>query len=264
MTKRLKEPFFIKIVFLLGIVSSSLHAFGAREIHLAQLEEPLYQEVRHLTQKVLEICPPQECFYVGVGRSPTPVMALMELLFPENLVTLPLTYFRYDYPGASHSERGRYFLSKIQEQRLRLHLKRFLPSPEDLKNKKLLLIDFAITGESLLSASYFVRKHVDLSALTLAFVSSEDALFDPEAIDVKIKLLSDYPELYSSFAMQMFDGLAKYGQYKISSPFVQFLKPRDEYREFQSHFLRFLEKDTVFLEWLKSFHLTQCEVYLGV
>ena len=53
-----------------------------------------YRELRSLALRIFEICPPGDCLYIGIGQSPTPLLALLESVTGEPTVNIPLSDVR--------------------------------------------------------------------------------------------------------------------------------------------------------------------------
>ena len=120
-------------------------------------EKEFYSESVEIALRVLKECPPQTCVPIGLGRSPSSVLAVLSILL-DDAYQLPLSNFRYNL-----KENGAFpnkVLSFEREERLHNHLSEFLPSEEALKGRKVLLIDYSLGGSSLFAAETYIRRYL--------------------------------------------------------------------------------------------------------
>jgi hypothetical protein len=112
-----------------------------------------YLGVKRTSVELMEQFPPENYWYVGVGRSPTPLMAFFENLGIKSLTTLPLSGMgSFDEPKN---------MSQIEIQaRLEMHLREMLPTSTELQGRKILLIDYASRGDGIIHALREVRSFV--------------------------------------------------------------------------------------------------------
>ncbi len=131
-----------------------------------------YSEVKTITYAIMARYPPAQYLYVGVGRSPTPLIAFMKaVLGEEAAVNVPLTTMRAIRGGP-------YDLARI-ERKLDIHFDQFLPEASELRGKKVLVIDFALTGRSLEETvaeirRYFRHDGVTVNGFGLVYANEED------------------------------------------------------------------------------------------
>lgn len=141
---------------ILPVFFSSAAAFAApggdvfiRDGDVAREARADYVELRDLAQRIFKICPPRECLYVGVGQSPTPLLALIEAVTGETTISLPLSDVRQ---LQSQTDSG--VLTAI-EQGMRRHLSRYLNPRE---TRKILVTDFVATTGASLTFAYSAIK----------------------------------------------------------------------------------------------------------
>lgn len=108
-----------------------------------------YRELRSLALRIFEICPPGDCLYIGIGQSPTPLLALLESVTGEPTVNIPLSDVRQLHDIADPDIRT------AAIKGMRRHLAHHL-SPED--NRKMLVTDFAATTAASLTFSFSAIK----------------------------------------------------------------------------------------------------------
>lgn len=94
--------------------------------------------------------------YVGVGRSPAILIALMQNRNPALANTLPLSDF-YHHPAAH----PKYYppLSPELETRIYDHLDRYLPASARSGEKSLVLIDFVKGGRSMVALDEYLKRY---------------------------------------------------------------------------------------------------------
>lgn len=104
--------------------------------------EDAYNIFRNVATTLLEKFPPNEYYYIGVGRSPAIVIAILETLNSKIAQSVPLSS-----PSALDFDA---FLDDSHfMETLDLHFDQFLPSLEKLSGRKIILLDYWITGAGL-------------------------------------------------------------------------------------------------------------------
>lgn len=147
--------------------------------------DALYQ----LVNKIYRSCPPNRCLYVGLGRSPTPVIAFMKAKYGDSAaINVPVTSLKQ--VGTARTENPE--LHKEYSQYLHQHFAEFLPSAEELAGREIYMIDFVLTGQNLVESLYQVREYYERSAAgkvkvqALALVGdeyNEEWIFNPNRAD---------------------------------------------------------------------------------
>jgi hypothetical protein len=94
-----------------------------------------FQDIRRVGRKTIEICPPNKCFVLGVGQSPTAIIAYLQTEHSNYAKSIPLTGFRY---GVGFPE-----LTEKQKARLHDHFSYNLPNERKLGHRTIMLMDFA-------------------------------------------------------------------------------------------------------------------------
>lgn len=119
--------------------------FGA-ELPTTSLKAALgrdYRDMRDLSIAILRTHPPSEYYYVGIGRSPTPVMAMIQSILGDSAGrNIPLSDMRLMRTGSEDAEADPALFKR--------HMAHFLPvSAQEIGGKKILVIDWADTGATM-------------------------------------------------------------------------------------------------------------------
>lgn len=120
-----------------------------------------YQQLKRLGLSLIERtsdkCP---VIFIGVGRTPTPLMAFIECyLGSDQVIILPLSGFRHNYPGENISLL-REPLSRDQMIALSDHLQRFISDVRLKKKSHWVVVDFVDSGASLAAATEYLRHYL--------------------------------------------------------------------------------------------------------
>lgn len=164
-----------------------------------------------MTEYIKEHCPPSECIYVGIGRSPTPVLAILESSASNHVTHLPLTY------GREFKDSGR-GLTALERERLFQHFDHFMPHKDILNNKKILLIDFTLSGDGLELSSQHIKEWA--KSRSGKFNVSQfaiDLIGDDDTPSRKyISLSDDYKDIADKFVLKKYSEYSKYGQFQVA------------------------------------------------
>ena len=116
-----------------------------------------YRPTRELVLSILKTYPPGQFHYVGLGRSPTPIIAMIQSILGESSATnLPLNGLKALRP-ADQVTQGDEFWRKLTYTSenltaMHLHIERYLPSIDSSEGAKtMLFIDYAHTGATFIN-----------------------------------------------------------------------------------------------------------------
>jgi hypothetical protein len=139
----------------------------------------LFAEIVQMTEQLIQMCG-SDCLMVGVGRSPTPLIAQAQVM-QQNAINFPLSDFR-PLPGFNEDTVAPKFpapydspmmemmfheLSANEEKILFEHFEAFIGSR--LKNaKSVLLVDFSQSGASLFATQAYLNKWLRQRSPTLS------------------------------------------------------------------------------------------------
>lgn len=120
-----------------------------------------YQQLKRLGLALIDkVAPFWPVIFVGIGRSPTPLMAFLECYSgPGSVIILPLSGFRHNYPGEA-VPLLRTPLSAEQYTALQHHFQRFIPTENVPEECTWLVVDFVDSGASLAAATHYLRHYL--------------------------------------------------------------------------------------------------------
>jgi len=210
---------------------------------------PEFAEMQRVTDALLTRFPPDTHIYVGLGRSPAPIMAMLEAKGIRGTHSLPLSSFRshpesrnwwgYTWTYAGYAGRLRDSLV----DKLFRHFAHFLPNIAQLGQKNLVIMDYSESGLSLASAHSYLREYYkaqgyDGNILQVAFNNPNFQLVAPMPHGSVIGL--QQPRLIHKFQEAIFDDFAPFGGFDIAKQETRELKPNPRYCELVEHFRRLL------------------------
>lgn len=206
----------------------------------------IFLETQELAERLLARYPTDKYVYVGLGRSPTPLMAMLEVMRPGTTRNLPLSSVKAasieifqilaDYPEAQGLK-----------QALWQHFDKMLAT-ESFRGLNILLVDFTTTGESLFEGGKLLdmwareRGHGEVSLLALAG-SGEKAPPEGWARRYEAWPLMGNNIVGALLLNQSFDALAEYTSFPLASAAKpKFLKRRPSYDKLKSVFASYLQQ----------------------
>jgi hypothetical protein len=145
--------------FSLAIVAFASTSFAEETRNLTVHEvcdgsENHYFEVELIGLNLLDKYPPEKYLYVGPGSSPAVLIAFFKaVLGDEAAISIPLSQMRTFQPGGTvdvHGEKRSTYTPQLVAKIRRL-LEDFIPDEKTLAGRKLLFIDFAHTGRSMVN-----------------------------------------------------------------------------------------------------------------
>lgn len=211
---------------------------GSSESSFAVIGKKEFESIEKISRHILSNYPKEQYIYVGVGRSPVPIMAYLQSEAGTVVCNVPLTNFRYgvgSYPKLNTSE----------EDRLFQHFDDYLPSElERGERNKILLVDFAHVGTTIASSHYYFMRYIEPYRPALTVVDglvicmeavSEVMKCHYPILDIfalpgslRTETSSDqFDHLLMMFASRMYLDKAEYTKFDIKNPTV--LKKREEY-----------------------------------
>jgi len=120
-----------------------------------------------LAHHLLSRYPPDTHHYVGLGRSPTPVMAYLQAMAGHNdritSSNLPLSKFSPSEPSLFGGRQPNMTDALTDEQTARLHdhFDNFIPGTAALRGKSVVLTDFVTSGRSLRATQNHLQRYLN-------------------------------------------------------------------------------------------------------
>lgn len=204
----------IYFIFYVLILFLSNNGFSANLI-----DNKTFKEIAKVSEEIIENCPPRDCLILGIGRSPTPILAFLEASGNTNVSSIPLTGFRYN-PFDETS------LLPNEEDELFKHFDRFVKDNIDSK-KKIVVVDFSVSGRSAFAATSYLKKYLKEKEhkikVSPVIVSKESSIFNSSvgrtSKSYKVESFTHIElEKDSTLGGQMlrskYDNLSPYGTYE--------------------------------------------------
>lgn len=143
------------------VALTALGSFGATSPASVNLSDGEYAEIKSVALNILERYPPERYYYLGIGRSPTPILAFFEVLGMDRkaVSSMPMSSVKYYSKSTSH---------KIFQ-----NFEILAPTASVIRKRKILMIDLWNSGGSIKRAHdllrrYYRSKGVSVDGLGLA------------------------------------------------------------------------------------------------
>ena len=126
-----------------------LSFFNAEALELKEehLIEDSYEEIRLLAYQLVSEFSPSRYLYVGVGRSPTPLIAFLQAIDRKVAINFPLSDFHYS---------GKHMMDEENLKILHRHFEEFFGHYRK-KGKVIVFIDYVISGETLFNVQKYYQ-----------------------------------------------------------------------------------------------------------
>jgi len=233
------------------------------EYYPAISEESDYREIRNLSLRLVEKFPPAEYHYVGVGRSPAPVMAFLREAGMAT-TTIPLSGLR----KAGQVEKIRADLPGFLAE----HFEQYLPSEKKIRGKKILLIDYASEGNTILETKKYLAEYLakagrsssfETVAFTIAGKRNHDRLLQKlNADDVSTLAVRADSWLAESLFESTLESHAEYGYFPVDKKIAERkllgrplpkVDPNPDFVEFGEELREYMASDLTWRARLKPF-----------
>lgn len=167
-----------------------------------------FREIKNVAEQVSE----PHSIIIGSGRSPTPIITYLQLS-GEKAFNLPFSHYRQYDPSEAFLDR---VATRIDE-----HFDRFLPSPEILGDRKIIVTDFSVTSDSLITVAYHLRRYLRSKGLNneveaVAMCASEHRekiLENAKRWGTRIRTIIPGRNLLNNFQFSIYDSFAKYSPF---------------------------------------------------
>jgi len=201
---------------------------------VGEIRQDEYAEIRAFCLQVLSRYPIDDCLFIGIGRSPTPMIGFFQEAGAAHAMNLPLSQFRHRPMGRAveidEKKTDRYqALSESAVKALYQHFDRFfLFDAEAWRRKRWVLVDFSQTGDTLVSAFDYLsaylrhRKTKKTGHPGLEMLCLVDPRYDPQKIKgafgrrpAHICRVDGYPNLCAGLSMQRYDLASEFGTFIV-------------------------------------------------
>lgn len=215
-----------------------------------------YQEIRKTALKILAKCPPENCTIIGLGRSPTPFMIFLQEM-GSDAFTLPLSGFKLHPNSFDYHDK---LIPKLHE-----HFDRYVDL-QTVSNKKVMLIDFSLTGNSLMAAQYQLQEYfnsMSQSNLVNALaISNYPGHIESTAQSLKMPiptvLMLDFSDLNKNLVDSRFDDYAEFKEAPVEKWGRVGKNPK--YQQLVKHIAKLMDKD----EQIKGLNISNFRDYLNI
>lgn len=185
-------------------------------------------EAKLITENLLKRYPPEQFHFLAIGRSPTLIMAYASTVQDFYMSQLPLSDFT-EFSETRQSLAG-FKVSPMPPKNLKLlheHFDLFIPSQKELAGRKLLVLDYAITGVSLMSAYEYINDYLKergrpalSGGVALSSDFSERARLKETLRKEKFSFLKTisvkpYSGLNVALETSVYDRYSPYGRYEV-------------------------------------------------
>jgi hypothetical protein len=191
----------------------------------AEFTGDYYEDVKKVTLAVLAECPPDDCLIVGVGRSPVPITMMANELAPNSAINFPISQLRSN-PHKIHQDVADKVQAQIEQRKVHSLMEEFITSKRAKNVKKVLVLDFISTGESIVSFHAHLEDYMkvidaDTEVKSFGLVRDENTQFYKYAKEFKVKNMVTYPlksntKLYKGMSYSLFEDYAEYDRNAIS------------------------------------------------
>jgi hypothetical protein len=200
---------------------------------VGEIRQDEYLEIRNLCVQMLSRYRVEDCLFIGIGRSPTPIIGFFQEARAAHARNLPLSQFRHRPVGRAveidEKKIDRYqALSDGALKALYQHFDRFfLFDAEAWRRKKWVLVDFSQTGDTLVSAfdylsAYLRHRKTKAGCPGLEMLCLVDPRYDPQKImgafgrrPARVWKIDGYPSLCGGLSMQRYDLASEFGTFVV-------------------------------------------------
>ena len=232
-----------------------------------------YLNTEGIALKLIDRCPPSTCIPIFVGRSGVMVAAFLEAYYGTPSIQIPLSKFRHnpEYETGDHPDTLKLVqsLDPKMEATLYPHFLLYFAhynlKPEQLQNKKMLIVDFSQTGRGLFAfTAYFERwlqnEKVSASVSALPLVRPFFVMnLIPMALKYKVRLERPIEIGYLSgtqFWYAGFDKYAPFGTFNLLDDALAISPINPRYPKLVKVLKELQAKDFLILRLKKKFNST--------
>lgn len=163
------QNYLFTFVIFLGLTFNS---YAALFSEVENGDKEVLKSIIKYSRTIDKACPQEDCFLLGIGRSPTPIIDFLKSIHREHITQLPISNFRYNKHN-DHTQ-GRNFgmrLSSSDRDRLILHFENHLFHQLSMAIRsgvtKIKVLDFSIRGSSVFSVIGYLKDYLEMSQIDL-------------------------------------------------------------------------------------------------
>lgn len=156
--------------------------------------EKNYKDIFELAESLLKKFPPDKYYFVGLGRTPSPINAYFQAKYGPIAQNIPLSLLRH------------FGMNKSTLKKLNNHFDNFL-NVKEIGNKQIILFDYIDSGESLQIASQYFSQYLEKKGLKLHL--SLGLMNNSENINSSQKLKFKYGENFSGTKYNLNENMSK-------------------------------------------------------
>ncbi len=207
-----------------------------------------YSHIVNTADDITAQSPKENHHYVGIGRSPTPIIAYFQSISNELATNFPISNFRY-HPSSRAGELtennekylNRYFRDKLG----------FLSGQE----KEIVFIDFSVSGQSLISLKYyydkFQSKNPDMPKASIHFLFESRRSFILEDFQERLGYLPKYTFIEGTFYSNLY--FSKYDKFGINESITIHDIRNDYANPGEAEFILDNRNESMYLKLVKKF-----------
>ncbi|MDD0853134.1 hypothetical protein HBN50_08500 [Halobacteriovorax sp. GB3] len=226
-----KQYFLFTFVIFLGL---TLNSYAGLFSEKENGDKEVLKSIIKYSRTIDKACPQEDCFVLGIGRSPTPIIDFLRSIDREHITQLPISNFRYN----KHNDhiQGRNFgmrLNSSERDRLILHFENHLFHQLSTAIRsgvtKIKVLDFSIRGSSVFSIIGYLKEYLEMSQIDLEIepmimthlnrveTIKETAKLYHVDLDPKKHILADMQDelIIRAFVDSRFDNLAPFLKFDL-------------------------------------------------
>jgi hypothetical protein len=176
-----------------------------------------FEQIKSLARSIETRFPPSDYVYIGIGRSPTALIAYFQETRPQMAFNIPLSLTGSINEGFNANE-----LTALYT-----HLDRFMPSQAQIAGRKILLIDYVLSGRSLslipnFLSGYQQSRGFKNAIAVVGLVDSDTRQHQIEELEarisgsVRLQLLPLTSSLSRDFRNRRFGFYSEFGRYEVN------------------------------------------------
>ncbi len=215
-------------------------------------DQPLIQDTIITSREILMDCPPG-CLVVGLGRSPSPIIAAIQSQRPDKAINLPLmskTLENY-VPRELPSHPLLFTLTAQQKSKLFDYFERMIGPYLTSGTKEIKLVDFVVTGRGLFATHIFLQeflisKNYPITVSSFALTSGQfEAMYRKYLqiypVNAEFYFMDRHSPLLRDLMMSKFDVWSQYSSFNLWTD--EGFQTNSRYNDLVDHFRKALTRN---------------------